>query len=145
MKAESVLLDTGPLVAMLAPPDPFHIKCLHEADKIRGRLITCEAVVTEAAYLLQHTRTGVDDLLKFVASEDVLLFPIPADGLFWIRRFRTRYADQTPDFADMCLMHLADRFNLSDIFTLDRRDFSVYRRTDGSAMNILPQASESPA
>ncbi len=51
-----------------------------------------------------------------------------------------RYASLGAQLADAALMYIAEREGINTVFTLDRRDFSVYRTTDGRALSILPQA-----
>lgn len=49
------------------------------------------------------------------------------------------YADLGPQLADASLMFLAETLQISDVFTLDRRDFSVYRLASGETLNIHPE------
>jgi predicted nucleic acid-binding protein len=56
----------------------------------------------------------------------------------WIATFMRRYRRFKPQLADAALIHLAERENLDVIFTLDRRDFSVYRLSSGRSLQILP-------
>jgi predicted nucleic acid-binding protein len=65
---------------------------------------------------------------------------LPPDAAIWLDAFFTRYPDQLPDLADAALMLLADRDGVDRIFTLDRRDFRIYRTLDGNALDILPSA-----
>ena len=37
-------------------------------------------------------------------------------------------------------MFIAEREGIGTVFTLDRRDFSVYRTTDGRALTVVPEA-----
>jgi predicted nucleic acid-binding protein len=49
-----------------------------------------------------------------------------------------KYADQKLDLADATLMHLANRSGIDQVFTLDRRHFSIFRNRDGRALTIVP-------
>lgn len=60
------------------------------------------------------------------------------DDLPAIRHLMKKYRDQPMDLADASLVQAADRLGLHDIFTLDRRDFSVYRPGKGRSFRILP-------
>lgn len=57
----------------------------------------------------------------------------------WISAFMGRYRNVRPDLADAALVYLAEREDITTIFTLDRRDFSTYRRQDGSPFAHLPE------
>jgi predicted nucleic acid-binding protein len=57
----------------------------------------------------------------------------------WIIGFLERYASAEAQLADAALMYLAEREGIDTVFTLDRRDFSIYRTTDGRALSILPE------
>ncbi len=56
----------------------------------------------------------------------------------WIMAFLERYSSIGVQMADAALMYIAEREDIDTVFTLDRRDFSVYRTTDGRALNIIP-------
>jgi predicted nucleic acid-binding protein len=57
-----------------------------------------------------------------------------------IAKIAQTYADLRPDLADLTLLYLADRDNLQTIFTLDRRDFAVYRTQRGQPLQLVPVA-----
>jgi hypothetical protein len=49
-----------------------------------------------------------------------------------------KYADLPMDFADATLVHVANREGIRQIFTLDHRDFAVYRLKRGRVLKIIP-------
>lgn len=54
-----------------------------------------------------------------------------------VNRILTKYEDQAFDFADACVMHLAEREALNDVFTLDLNDFSKFRTSNGEALSLI--------
>jgi len=134
-----VLVDTGPLVAILSRSDVHHLRCLETLKLIRPPLLTSWPVITEAAWLLRNH----DDLLRglySLANRSVFeILQIPQSELGQIERLRTRYSSLSPQLADLTLVHLAQREGLSTVFTLDRRDFSVYRRKGRAGFRLLPE------
>jgi predicted nucleic acid-binding protein len=50
-----------------------------------------------------------------------------------------KYESIRPQLADAALVYLAGRERIDAIFTLDRRDFSIYRTSRGRSFRILPQ------
>jgi uncharacterized protein len=135
-----VLVDTGPLVALLRRSDSQHESCVAQARSLPFPFLTSWPVVTEAAWLLRETTDGVDALLGQIEQE--LIHPLELDAATagWLRAFMDKYSDLRPDFADASLCYLAEREGISSIFTLDRRDFTVYRTSENRPFHLLPEA-----
>lgn len=69
------------------------------------------------------------------------VFPIAdidQSGLAWLGDFLVKYADLPTQLADASVMYAAERHDIDTIFTLDRRDFTIYRFSDGRAPKLLP-------
>ena len=66
------------------------------------------------------------------------ILPLEDSAMLWIAAFLRNYRKLDPQIADAALMYLADREGLDTIFTLDRRDFSVFRLSGGRRVHILP-------
>lgn len=135
-----VLLDTGPLVAVLAGDEEAHDACLEAMDGLTSTPYTCWPVVAEAAWLLRKNRRAHDGMLEWIESGAVELLDLAPADIAGIRTVLKRFDSLNPQFADACLVHLAEREEIDTIFTLDRRDFSVYRTTGGKAFRLLPEA-----
>jgi uncharacterized protein len=50
----------------------------------------------------------------------------------------TNYNDAKLDFVDACIMALAERLGIHQICTFDRRDFVIFRRTNGEPLELFP-------
>jgi predicted nucleic acid-binding protein len=137
---EGILIDTGPLVAILSRRDEHHPVCVTEAKTLRGPFYTAWPVVTEAAYLLRNDRYAVDKLLSQIDTAKLRLLHLAADDVPAIATILRKYADQSLDFADAVLMHLTEREGIKSIFTVDRRHFTVYRSPTGQGLNLFPAA-----
>ncbi len=138
MISTPVLVDTGPLVALLSDRDPHHSKSRLQADQLAAGSWTCWPVVTEAAYLLRHSRDAVTSLLDRLDDGVFRILPMDERDVDGIRRVLGRFHDQEFDFADACLMHLAEREGIRHVFTLDRRHFGVFRMSTNEALVLLP-------
>lgn len=138
MIAGPVLVDTGPLVALLVGRDQFHETCSRQIQEISAPLYSCWPVVTEAAYLLRRYRVGLDALLSRIELRRVELLPLGPEDAPGIAGILRRFHDQGFDLADACLMHLAERDGIRHVFTLDQRHFRVFRKMDGSALQLHP-------
>ena len=131
-----VLLDTGCIVALLDRSERFHRRCVEAVRDLPGPLITCEAVIAEACYLLRGIRGAPAAVLENVASG---AFQVPLRlerSALPIRALIERYADVPMDLADACLVHLAAEAETGRILTLDR-DFSLYRWRRRRAFELL--------
>ena len=133
-----ILVDTGPLVAILKANDHHHQECTEQLAEIKAPLLTCWPVIIEAAWLLRDYPSAIQDLLLSFNTGLLKLLPLDESALPWIATFLRRYRKLDPQIADAALVHLAERENLDIIFTLDRRDFSVYRVTGGRKLRLLP-------
>ena len=134
-----VLVDTGPLVAMFDPSDRARESCLTELGRLeRRRLVTTLAVVTEATYLLDFSKSAQQAFLTFVASGAVELAELGATLVSKAQSLMAKYADLPMDFADATLVVLAESLDTTTIFTLDRRDFGVYR-TGRRKFRLIPK------
>jgi predicted nucleic acid-binding protein len=134
----SILVDTGPLVALLDRSDAEHDRCTSALANLRLPFATTWPVITEAAWLLRARSDHVVRLLQLVTEGHVDVFHLDAESTLWMASFINKYADQSPQLADASLVHLAERLDINSIFTLDKRDFSIYRTTAGHALDILP-------
>ena len=135
-----VLIDTGPLVAILSADDAHHDNCVAELARLRPPLFTCWPVLTEAHWLLRRDARAVDGLFKAFDTGMLALAPLDADALAWIAAFLRRYRRLGAQLADAAIVYLAERDGITTVFTLDRRDFAVYRCGRNRALTLLPQS-----
>ncbi|MDC0934750.1 PIN domain-containing protein [Pirellulales bacterium] len=138
MPGQKILIDTGPLVAILDADDPAHEKCVEAFRSLPAPNYTCWPVLTEACYLLRKFPNAVAALLDEVADGDLIALPLEASDVAGIRQTFDTYHDQQVDLADACLVHLANREGIDQVFTLDRRHFLVFQTADGKVLGILP-------
>ncbi len=134
-----VLVDTGPLVAIVNPADPQHARCVETLALIRPPLLTCWPVLAEAAWLLRGSPRAIGKLFKSAEENLFELLDIGQAALAEIHQLYSRYQSLGPDLADLALVHLAQRRGLNTVFTLDRRDFSVYRWKGRTPFHLLPE------
>ena len=138
MPLEQVLVDTGPFVALLRPDDANHVICTEQARVLRRPFLTSWPVLTEAAWLLRDIPDGVSRLLLMIQEGLILPLDLDAVALPWLITFMEKYRDLGVQLADASLCFLAERERIHRIFTLDRRDFTVYRIRQNQPVVILP-------
>jgi predicted nucleic acid-binding protein len=113
-----VLLDTGFIVALLDRSERHHQRCKAALRSLRGALLTCEAVIAEACYLLREQASASDAILENV-ERGAFLIPFRLDeSAPGVRALMKRYARVPMDFADACLVSLADTLGTGRILSL---------------------------
>lgn len=138
---QRVLVDTGPLVALLSAADNHHAACVEQLKALQPPLLTCWPVLTEAAWLLRRQPEAVQRLLRSVDGGLLRILELEEHAVDWIAGFMQRYQDAGAQLADASLVYLAQREGIATVFTLDRRDFSIYRLTGGRRFILLPAFS----
>jgi predicted nucleic acid-binding protein len=136
-----LLLDTGPLVALLDRSERNHARCRELFQGFRGRLLTTEPVLTEAVYLLGPSFANQKPALDFVRRGGAELVSLTPSLLKRSATLMAKYADVPMDFADATLVALAEETCSSDVLTLDCRGFSVYRLSGKKGFRIVPEPS----
>jgi predicted nucleic acid-binding protein len=133
-----VLIDTGPIVAILSQSDEHHEVCTEQLQTIRGPLVTCWPVLAEAAWLLRTHPGVLGTLLSAFNGRPFALARLDETDLPGIAAVLARYKDLRIQLADASLVHLANREAIDTIFTLDQRDFSVLRLARGKKIRVIP-------
>jgi predicted nucleic acid-binding protein len=72
----------------------------------------------------------------------VTLLPLDDQDIPRIRELMRKYRDLPMDLADAALVRVAEREKLRRVFTLDRRDFEVYRPARLGRFILLPSRVE---
>jgi len=129
------ICDTGPLVAYLNRNDPYHTWAMSVMKQVPAPLLTCEAVLTEAAYFLRDDRVDVEPLFKLVERKLVTLdFDLSSH---WprVRALMKRWEQM--DLADASIVVMSELHAKAQVLTIDRRDFSIYRRNDRQVIDFI--------
>ncbi|MGH8017672.1 MAG: type II toxin-antitoxin system VapC family toxin [Opitutaceae bacterium] len=132
MKASEVdhLVDAGPLAGAFWPGDQWHSWSRATLSGLRGPACTTETVFAEAAHLLKRHSPALFALFAAVEAGLVRFRPVYPEHLARAAQLISRYASYA-DTADASLVILSELHPCARLITLDKRDFSVYRRKDG--------------
>ncbi len=133
------IADTGPLVALIDKSDKDHERCVAWFKSFEGQLISTEAVLTEALYLLNLSSHAQMSCLDFFIRGIIELRAISQSEIKIIRELMMLYQNVPMDFADATLVNLANQMNCFSIFTLDLKDFSIYRPKNNKYFDIYPK------
>jgi predicted nucleic acid-binding protein len=121
-----ILVDASFLVSVYDKREPYHRQCMAVLDQVNQPLVTCEPVVTEAIYLLRRLSSAPQAILASI-QEGQLDLPFQLTrGVEKVLAYYNKYRDTPCDFADACLIAMADQLGTGEILTLDR-DFMHYR------------------
>ena len=133
-----VLVDAGPLVALLDKSDPDHEDTIEAFKTIREPLITVWPAFTEAMYILRGSWRGQKALWSRLETDALVLAALDERDAPRMREFMEKYRDLPMDLADAALVRVAERDGLTHIFTLDRKHFSIYRPGRRKRFTIVP-------
>jgi predicted nucleic acid-binding protein len=118
------IADAGFLIAFGNHADRHHRWAIEIAEQVTTPLLTCEAVLSEAAFQLGSSSL----VLAFVRDGLVRRAFDVADHLPRLMGMALRYADRLPDLADLCLIRMAELHPDHPVITTDVKDFRIYRK-----------------
>jgi uncharacterized protein len=123
----SVIVDTGPLVALLNRRERQHAWVKAVLDSVEPPIYTCEPVLSETCFLLQDVNGGQDAVLELL-TRGILRsdFRIAAE-LASLRYLMKKFSDVPMSLADACLVRMTELDPQGVVLTLDS-DFKIYRR-----------------
>jgi predicted nucleic acid-binding protein len=127
--ARRVLVDSGPIVALLDRRETYHEWAKREVASLHEPLMTCEAVISEVFFLLSRVRGGTSVFIGLLHDGLVLAsanFSYSEQSAEVLRHLQ-QYGDMPMSFADACLVRMSEIERDCTIFTTDR-DFLTYRR-----------------
>jgi predicted nucleic acid-binding protein len=133
-----ILVDTGPLVALIHQDDNEHRICKETFLTFSEPVGTVWPVLTEALYLLNFSWEAQNALWEMIQAGAVEILPLGTDDVGRMRDLMRKYRDLPMDLADAALVRVAERERLRRIFTLDRRDFQIYRPSRIGRFAVLP-------
>lgn len=121
------ILDTGPLVGALDADDQWHAWAAKEFAGIRQPALTCDAVISEACFLLRGTPDSRGKIFALIERGILRVLPVLPDESPAVRMLLARYG-QRMDYADACLVRLSELNRRHVIVTTEAEDFRIYRR-----------------
>ena len=127
------IADTGFLVAFANGNDRHHEWAVGVVEQVTEPLLTCEAVLAEAAFHLRSVGVVLAMVQEGLAT--------PAfdfrQHLPQLTALAQRYSDRNPNLADLCLVRMSELHPRHHVITVDREDFRVYRRNKREAIPLV--------
>jgi predicted nucleic acid-binding protein len=133
-----ILVDAGPLIALVKPDDQHHAECVAAFQTLRPPLGTVWPVLTEVMYLLGSLPRAQEAVWEMLARGVIEILPLAPGDIPRIRELMAQYAGRPMDLADAALIHVAEREHVRRFFTIERKDFSAYRLHGRIRPSILP-------
>ncbi|SPE28490.1 PilT domain-containing protein [Candidatus Sulfopaludibacter sp. SbA3] len=121
------LLDTGPLVSFLASGLEHHEWAAEQWKRLRPPLLTCEPVLTEAAFLMKREGRNTDSLFVLLDRGVIRIGLSVQEQQADLRALMRRYRNRPMSLADACLVRLSEIHAAAEVLTLDS-EFRIYRR-----------------
>jgi predicted nucleic acid-binding protein len=115
--------------------DQWHDWCIRTLDSLQPPLITCEAVVAEAAWNLGKSREAVDSLFELVDVGALRIVELLPEHTPHIRALVAKYPQM--DFCDAAIVRLSEIFPRAKVITIDSAHFTVYRRFGNKTLNLI--------
>lgn len=134
----AVLIDAGPLVALLDRSDGHHEEIVELTRKVSDPLVSVWPVIVEAMYLLSFSWRAQKALWEILETGTVHLLPLGEDDIPHLKSLMEKYQDLPMDMADAALVRVAEREGIRRVMTLDQKDFSVYRLARKGHFTLLP-------
>jgi predicted nucleic acid-binding protein len=137
----ALVLDTGPIVALLDASDPAHERCVAMVAHLREDLVVPAAVLIEVDYWLlklygpEPWQTFVED----IANGAYRLHPLSPQTLTRAAKLEQEYPSLDLGLVDASVIATCEELDESKVATLDRRDFAVVRPRHRDHLILLPE------
>ena len=131
-----VIIDAGPLVALINARDTYHAWTVEQLKQASGPLLTCEAALSEAVFLLRTTTGGVAQITGMLKAGGLKSVFCLKEEIAPVCDLLRKYADVPMSLADACLVRMSELYPKHRILTLDS-DFHVYRRNRQQTIPLL--------
>ena len=139
--AGELLLDSSALVSLLDRRRPLHTACALCFDEWKGRVLSTEAVLAEAAHALGAVTGGRRACIDFFLGAGAALVPSTAAALRRTRELVIQYSAVPMGYADATIVALAEELETNLVLTTDARAFGRYRLHGRKSFRILPSTS----
>ncbi len=132
----TILIDTGPIVAALDQKDMHHAWATEQFKALPAPLLTCEAVLTEAAFLIQRTGYNPDRVLDLLTTGALRVSFDMETEVEAVKQLVKRYESVPMDLADACLVRMTEMHPDNKVLTVDS-DFHIYRKHGREAIEVI--------
>jgi uncharacterized protein len=122
----TILIDTGPLIALFDKDDKYHKKIINFIKNKNYKFISTTAVLTEVTHMLDFNVNVQILFLEWVMKEGLIIHEIKQENILRIIELTKKYCDRPMDFADATLVIAAEQTGIKQIISINS-DFDIYR------------------
>lgn len=136
----TALIDTSFLLATVAPRDLYHTQARETLRELKSGLFLTAPVLTELFYMIA-TRVNYDVAVqtqKRLTTSGIAIITLTQTDYERMGEIMRQYRDAEFDFVDTAQMAIAERLNIRQIYTFDRRDFHLFSPRHGGVLDIVP-------
>lgn len=133
---ETLLIDSGPLVAFLDRSDQYHEWAVQQFSQLSTGPVTCEGAIIEATHLLTDAGVQPGGVLELVRRKIISVQFDLESNLDRVLSLMKKYADTPMDFVDSCLVTMTEAKRDCRLLTLDS-DFRIYRRFERQTIPLI--------
>ena len=136
----AVLIDTSFLVAVVFPKDANYGKAQEARQKIKDTRVIVTPVLFELFYMITSRISYSEAIRTFnlIRSASFQIEGLAESDMTRMVEIMSQYQDAELDFVDTSLMAIAERLNITTIYTFDRRDFGMFRPKHTDYLKLLP-------
>jgi predicted nucleic acid-binding protein len=134
-----MLVDAGPLVALVDVSDRHHRRCVTALRGLTEPLATVWPVVAEAMTRLRGIPRGQDAILEMI-ERSVAILELSLEDVPRMRELRRKHSKARMGLGEMGLLRVAERDGIDRVFTLERSRFRAYRIDGRKRFRITPLA-----
>jgi len=131
-----VILDTGPLVAVLNRYDAYNHWAVQQMTRVQSPVLTCEAVISETYFLLHNRGLNAQTVIKMVQRGYIKVAFHFDDEIEMVEQLMEKYANVPMSFTDACLVRMAELYSNTAVLTLDS-DFRIYRKNRNQVIPVI--------
>lgn len=133
---KNIIIDASALVALINKKDRFYPWAIQSANKLSYPFFTCEAVITEACFLLHDVYGGENAVMELVKTQKIVILFQFSEEVERIQELMGRYQSVPMSFADACLVRMSELITGSTVFTIDT-DFYIYRKNRQETISLI--------
>jgi predicted nucleic acid-binding protein len=137
----ALILDTGPIVALLDAGDPEHARCVAMVDELREDLVLPFPVLVEVDYWLRKLYGAApwETFVEDIATGAYRLHHLDEHGLVRAAEIEQSYESLDLGFVDAAVIVTCETLGETKVATLDRRDFAVVHPRHCDSLTLLPE------
>lgn len=133
---KQAIIDTGPLVAFLDRDEKHHKWAVEQIENLTAPLLVCEAVLTEAMFLLKRAPHAQAAVLRLLENSALAIKFSLAENVSPVKALLNKYMDNNMSLADACVIRMSELNERHAVFTMDP-DFHVYRKHGRQSIKLI--------